>query len=349
SNPKATDNVTVSAVIKDNVGVANATLFYKYDNLDLQSANITLGKSKLRVAIECNSGTNACNIVNNDPVYSIKSLVEAAGHTGMIVDGSDIDTLGELNNYDVVVLGDSGFNDDDHSTFQSALKTWVQNGGGLVGTGWVLFSTPLGSDMDQLLPVSPSYTSVFDGTLVITNSIHDITKGVNSFGNPTYCEGPSSGVADSGAIVLGTCSSRPAIATKDFFSGKAVYLGPIYFGDFQNYGSALYSNNDARKLLLNSIEHAAGRKSVAIIPAPNITTNVTFFINATDFSGNQNNSEPLVYIADGTPPSIENITFAPSTPGVSDKINVTAIVLDNQGIKNVTIDFFNGVNRTILK
>jgi hypothetical protein len=83
----------------------------------------------LRVAIECANSSKARDVIGDDPVYAMKDLFEAHGFVATIVNGSNIDTLEELNNFDVVVIGDSGWDEDDFSVFQTALKAWVQNGG----------------------------------------------------------------------------------------------------------------------------------------------------------------------------------------------------------------------------
>jgi hypothetical protein len=111
--------------------------------------------SPLRVAIECANNSGSRDTPGNDSVYSMQKLFESCGFTTAIVNGSNIDTVEELNNYDVVVIGGSGWNDSDFSVFQPALKDWVQNGGGVVATGWAIFEMQAGGDLDQILPVSP--------------------------------------------------------------------------------------------------------------------------------------------------------------------------------------------------
>jgi len=74
---------------------------------------------------------------------------------------------------------------------------------------------------------------------------------------------------------------------------------------------------------------------------------VTFFINASDLSGNSNTSQIYSYYADGILPIIENITFDPSTPTVADVVNITANVTDNQAVSNVLLAYtLDGVWKT---
>ncbi|UUZ69432.1 Ig-like domain-containing protein [Polaromonas sp. P2-4] len=60
--------------------------------------------------------------------------------TATTVRPDQIDTLAELSAYDVLVIGNTGYgNGDGFAQFASALSTWVQNGGGLVATGWTVY------------------------------------------------------------------------------------------------------------------------------------------------------------------------------------------------------------------
>ena len=230
------------------------------------NASVQLEVKGVAIAIECKTGSNSCNTPNNDPVYSLQSAFSAMGWTSTIVTGTDIDTVDELSKYTVVVLGDAGFNDDDHATFQAALKTWVtQNGGGLVGTGWILYSTVANSDMDFLLPVSGGYGYSTSGQVTITNGNHPVTQGVNNFNVPNgaFCEYPSSASIDAGAQTLGTCSN-PTIVVSDKGAGRTVYLGPNYFGDFQSYQSAAWYNDaNGKKLIQQAALWASGGGSLS--------------------------------------------------------------------------------------
>ena len=60
-----------------------------------------------------------------------------ADFTAVKVSAADIDSLVELANYDVVILGDSGTRDHDWtSDMSNALRDWVNAGGSAVLTGW---------------------------------------------------------------------------------------------------------------------------------------------------------------------------------------------------------------------
>src|SRR5262249_17161764 len=53
---------------------------------------------------------------------------------------AQIDTLAELSAYDVVVIGNNGFSGDNYGAATAALRSWVTAGGGIVDTGWGVYS-----------------------------------------------------------------------------------------------------------------------------------------------------------------------------------------------------------------
>jgi type 1 glutamine amidotransferase len=256
----------------------------------------------LRIAIECANSSYSRDDPNNDPVYSMQKLFERRGYETAIVNGTDIDTLAELNNYDVVVIGGSGhYNDTDFSVFQSALKEWVQNGGGVVATGWILYEMDaegvVGGDLDQILPVSPPYDFGISNNITMISENNSITQGIDPFPYD-YVEFPYSHVADPGATVLGFTISNgsmnattpaipmPVVASWSYVLGKTVYLGPTYLADFGSFynNQGLYTDVDAVRLLLNSVEWVAGRTPKPIVAECLILSNRMADTCALDFT-----------------------------------------------------------------
>ena len=223
------------------------------------------GGGGLRVAIECAAASTSRDDPNNDPPYTLKTLLQTQGWAADIVVGTDIDTQQELNQYSVVLTGDSGNNDDDHASYESALEQWVRSGGGFVGLGWIIYSTLQNTAMDRILPIMCNgYVFDTSGTITITNNNHDITTGVNNFPVQSYVES-SSGGADNGATVLATNpSSKPCVTCWNLDLGRAVCLGPVSFGNFAGYSGtkAYYSDNNFKTLLLNSISWCAGKRTL---------------------------------------------------------------------------------------
>ena len=217
----------------------------------------------LRVAIEISDSSagrtppNAC--------YRIDSLCKAQGWEDSIVTGIDIDSASELANYDVVVTGDEGNNANDFHTYQSALKDWVRGGGGFVGLGWIVYGVYRDSawQMDSMMAVTCTldYNFFTTGQVHVTDSLHPVTAGVNDFNIQNYGEWANAGIQP-GATMLGDYtdgSGQASIAVREVGAGRSVYLGPIYFGNFQGYqNEPYYDDPDAMRLLKQAIEWAAG-------------------------------------------------------------------------------------------
>ena len=207
------------------------------------------GSSVIRVAVHSGSyGGTAVSQLNDDTFFDFQAVA---------VNGNQIDTLEELNAYDVVVIGDNS-REGELATFAPALRAWVEAGGGVVGTGWLVYSAgnstgvPM-SDIDAIIPVNTTvyYNYVYAPTLSILDSSHPITQGLANFSVGTYVEFSSAGI-DGGSSVLATASGQAAVVAATINHGRGVYLGPIYLG---GAGSALQSGS-ADQLLEQSVAWA---------------------------------------------------------------------------------------------
>lgn len=93
------------------------------------------GAQSLNVALEAAAGS--CVTQAGEVYPRVVSLLTARGHTVTVVAGTEIDTPAEIGSYDVVVFGAGHFSCDwDWPSFDNQLLTYVQDGGGLVATGW---------------------------------------------------------------------------------------------------------------------------------------------------------------------------------------------------------------------
>ncbi len=183
------------------------------------------GGGAIRVAV-LNNG-NAWQVVNqlNDDTWF--------DFTASSVDYTQIDTLAELNNYDVVMLGDSYTSHSQIAAIAPALRQWVEAGGGVVGTGWVIYDsgsytgTPI-ADINAILPVDTSVTHLYqyNPLIHISDGGHPVTAGVADFYPGSYAE--YSPTVDPGATVLGYAGSQAAVVVANVGAGRGVYLGPTY-------------------------------------------------------------------------------------------------------------------------
>lgn len=187
------------------------------------------------------------------------------------VDPTQVDTIAELQAYDVVVTGNTGFIGSDpfgNATFVSALKSWVSTGGGLVTTGFVLWGTVNASaavraDLDAIIPINVTGQGQNSNATITPNSIsHPVTAGVSSFATTTLSEYPSSSPQlDAGAVVLGTANGQPEIVVGKPGNGRSVFLGPAYLGTSQYFRTELQSLS-ADRLLEQAVAWAGARDQV---------------------------------------------------------------------------------------
>ncbi|HVK09154.1 MAG TPA: cadherin domain-containing protein [Gemmataceae bacterium] len=161
-----------------------------------------------------------------------------------VVSAAQVDSAAELAAYDAVVIGSTGQispvgDPFDNLTFTTALRAWVEAGGGVVMSGPGVAAAGVGQgaetpipNIDAIIPVNTSGTSVASGgTVNIAATGHPITAGVSdfSFNGPT--EVPGGGV-DSGAIVLATITGPPGggtvAAVGNVSAGRGVFLGQVF-------------------------------------------------------------------------------------------------------------------------
>lgn len=150
----------------------------------------------------------------------------------VLVNASQIDTVEELSQYDVVVIGDQSSRSQ-LVTIAPALRAWVEAGGGVVGTGWLVYAagsttgTPI-NDINAIIPVrlNTSYSWNFNGTLAVVDSSHPVTQGVENF-TATYIENSALG-AEPWAQILATTGGRATAVVGEPGLGRSVYLGPTF-------------------------------------------------------------------------------------------------------------------------
>jgi hypothetical protein len=211
------------------------------------------------------SGADLVAQLNDDTYYDF---------TATLVTASDIDTASELNSYDVVMFGGSGSAPTNHdwtTTMATAVETWVSNGGGTVGTGWIDFN--IGSSqvdvlMDDLIPIdaSPDSTNYFCGTgpgYDFGNSTHAIADGLSNFNTGAYSievspYTPDETVHEVIATGTGACYGSPfnAVVAAERGSGRTVYVGGVYQATSGYNTQNLRTGNDDR-LIENAVAWAA--------------------------------------------------------------------------------------------
>jgi cysteine-rich repeat protein len=190
----------------------------------------------LTVAIENND--TSC-LGSNQPgsiLAAMATALEARGHIVTIVEGADLDTANEINAFDVVVLGGWTSNCNgttgDLDLFDDQIPQYLAQGGGLVGSGWVLFGTYLDAspNIEAALPMLQGNSFEAAGSTFDPISGHPITTGIFTF-DPA-AQVPRGGGAQVGATVLATSNGEDVAAAWGApGGGRSVYLGLMYGED----------------------------------------------------------------------------------------------------------------------
>ncbi len=185
-----------------------------------------------------------------------------------------VDTLAELASYDVVVLGDSGHSDNGYSSqMYSAMRSFLDAGGGIVTAGWYSYGTDLLSgqakvDADYITPIADINYNFYSGSSLvsISNDTHDITDGISDYSYRGSHMEFSTGI-DSGAHTLGTIgSSSSAVIVYQDLTGRSVYLGGLYMASTEYRNSGLRSGVEDQ--LLEQAVFWASEASTPTVPAP---------------------------------------------------------------------------------
>ncbi len=194
----------------------------------------------------------------------------------VLIAPSAADTVAELDPYQVIVIGNNGARPggDKFPQIQSALKSWVDSGGGVVATGYTVYgagtgifrtdsgsSTTAAPDIDFIVPVNTSgnYDDYGSSQSVTFNGVaHSVIDGLVDFGIPTgkVVEAPyTSPQVDSGATVLATTNSQPTVVVGTYGIGRTVYLGLAYAEP--DFGNTAFRTGTPDQLLEQAVHWAA--------------------------------------------------------------------------------------------
>ncbi len=216
----------------------------------------------LDVALQAEPGS--CLFDPGEVFETVAALLTGRGHTVTFVTGADLDTYLEIARFDVVVLGGpgSGCTSPDYPVFDSQVDTYVLNGGGLVGAGWLLYNTQLDGAPQIEADMPAVRANGFLGATTVTPvGGHPITNGLGSFAAEQYV--PYGGGAKPGATVILQGGGQDLGEVWTLGSGRVVYLGPMYFEYMGSYANASLLNGsqpDATEIMLRAIEWAGGKR-----------------------------------------------------------------------------------------
>jgi len=214
-------------------------------------------QASTRIAIE-GAGASA-----SDTYLDIQILLEAEGYEVDIVSGDDINTLVEIQAYDAVLIGDSGYSDYDWADFDSVLVDYVEGGGGVLASGWVpymLASSPSSmANLIEILPVAVG-SSYESGATMAPSGTHELTDGWSTFTMPSYSA--HGGSVRSGASVAAyTSGGNAGIVFWEYGGGRVLHHAANYLVSSGAYAhESLYdgSDPDAQRSFLNAVSWVSG-------------------------------------------------------------------------------------------
>ncbi len=186
-----------------------------------------------------------------------------------VVGAADVDEAGELSQYHVVILGDSGSRSSGYTEQMfAAIRQWMDQGGGVVTVGWYNYGTDVLSgqaaiDADYIAPFldGPYQFVGAGGVQEILDDTHPITDGISSFNySGNNLEWATS--LDPNATRLGRAQAQPASNTIAYQeeSGRSVYLGGLYLAQVGYNNGGLRSGVEDQ-LLEQAVAWAGGASS----------------------------------------------------------------------------------------
>jgi hypothetical protein len=232
-------------------------------------------QAQIRVAVEDGSasgtGSDIVSQLNDDTWADFSATKVSAG---------DIDSLVELANYDVVILGDSGSRDHDWTAaMSSALRDWVTAGGSAVLVGWGNYgmdvSNAIFDPLEEIFPTQNiASTDDYDAENTVMNILqpsHPIFTGLSDFSFGAGCCTESNPLSiEVGDDQLATIAGSTVVASKPVGTGTTVYLGPVYMGNTGYYVAGLRTG-DPDRLLEQAVAWAASFVTPQSTPVPTMS------------------------------------------------------------------------------
>ncbi len=217
----------------------------------------------LNVALE--TEPDSCLLDPGETAEDLFNLLTDRGHNPVLVTGTDIDTLAEIQAFDVVVLPGPGCScvSQDYPTFDSVVQQYIDGGGGIVASSWTIYSNKLDGapNIEAVLPVVRNNSFINGDTTAIPVGSHPISEGLSSFTSEEYT--PRGGGAKDGATVFLQAGGYDIGEAWEVNAGRAVYLGPLYFECQTSYiNESLLdgSQPDAVEMVLRAIEWAGKQR-----------------------------------------------------------------------------------------
>ena len=211
---------------------------------------------RLRIGLEAPTGS----CIRTEALPRVKTALEARGHTVTVIAGTDIDTAAKLANFDVIVVGGVGGCGNDIASYDGLLVAWVNAGGGLVGSGWVLYANNAPVNFTSLMPkaTSPGGMGYFSGAQTVAfTGTHPIISGLTGFSEPAAFL--PYGAPKAGGTPLANVGTTDVADVWTQGSGRVVFNGLLHIDSESNYTNIALTDGtipDSLELLLRCIEWA---------------------------------------------------------------------------------------------
>ncbi|MGE0550798.1 MAG: hypothetical protein AB7R00_27280 [Kofleriaceae bacterium] len=218
-----------------------------------------------RPSIVIETCPGACGLTQSVPL--LKAALEARGYPVTVASAADIDTLAELQAFDVLVSGE--FSNSccapDWFDYDEALGPWQAAGGGVVALGWVTWNS-VPTNMAAILPSTGGAGDYFSNTPQTVSPVgsHPITRTISSFvfapATPYYTyylAAPKPGAT----VILQNQNAVPLGAAWTYGQGRVVFMGLMWLDSWASYGGQTLTDGsipESMPLLIRAIEWAAG-------------------------------------------------------------------------------------------
>ncbi len=319
--PSSSMNMYVLLEVTDDVGFANATLYYTY-NSTWNSISLTQQGSDFEAIIpplNVDAILTYYIVVFDSFGHQITSSQDQRYIDGLIPAITDIDRSPAypINNTSVMV---SCIIKDNNTLVNRTLIYSVN------GSSWISL------DMNQSVPVTingrnPPTGNFASGTTQIID--HDVGGPIERLLIYVYS-------ADSDTISVTLWGMRIDSGTwEQFYTGSSLSNG--YIPEF-NWATPIYDqwriqmyDSEGNDYFYYSYEYDALLDFGAQIPGFGQDTNITYYIQSFDVAGNFAESNYYSYVIDGTSPTFHNITEVNIAPAI-DPIVIEAVISDRGGI-----------------
>lgn len=226
------------------------------------ATTVTAPYRAVRVAL--NASANSCLRGPTNVLARATTLLQARGHTVTLVTAAELDTVAEINNFDVLVPQGPGAGCSmmDVAAFDAVVDQFVRTAGrGVVATGWFLFTNLSAPQMVAVLPSTQVGNFLSGNQSVTVVAGHPITAGLANFATNQWL--PWGGGPRPGSTSLLSVGTTIVAEAWTVGAGRTVFAGPMFLEDYSAYDNeSLLDGSQAApvEFFLRAVEWAANAR-----------------------------------------------------------------------------------------